>query len=417
MRYDARRLVVIVSGAVLLSYVILVAAQIDQQTLPDFAAFYAVAKALGTGGLTAAHQLYSLQFQVHAESFLGHGPGRAYVEPFVALPPAAWVVIPFTVVSLWPAFFLWDGICLLLCLVGTIWLVRQEKLGPSAIPLALAIVASYPTYTAFGEGQYDLLWPLCLALFSAAWWCSSGWQRWTRTAAAAVLFTFKPDLLLLMVVPAVAAWRRRVVREAVVCLVVLAAITVAVVGITGLLRLPHIESYTLFYRFPPNLDETVLGFLWRLTGHGHLTQDLAFASIGVALVALSWAWWRNPPTSDRDWKLALTSTVCLSLLVAPHALNHDLILLAGPAVWSAGALRSAGRDLHWLAFWIVLFNAVIVIDASPRITLPIPLVPILLLAASVVAWRARRTLATAPAVTFEPSALVPPAASLREPQG
>lgn len=408
MRSDKRRLVLIISGAVLLSYVILVATQIDQQSLPDFAAFYAVAKALGAGGLTAAHHLYSLHFQLHAESFLDRGQGRAYLEPFVALPPAAWVVIPFTVLSMWTAFFLWSGICLLLCLFGTIWLVRQEKLGPNAIPLALTIVASYPTYLAFGEGQYDLLWPLCLALFSSAWWCHSTRQRWTRTAAAALLFTFKPDLLLLMVVPAVAAWHRRTVQVAVACLAGLAAITVAVVGIPGLLRLPQIESYTLFHRFPPTPDETVLGFFWRLTGHGRLTQDLAFLSIGMALLVFSWAWWRNPPQSQLDWKLAFSSTVCLSLLVAPHALNHDLILLAGPAVWTAGALRAAGRDLHWLAFWIILFNAVVIVDSSPRVMLPIPLVPIALLAASVVSWRARRTLVAQPAVTLEPAALMPP---------
>lgn len=404
-------MVTLVSGAVLLSYVILVAAQIDQQTLPDFAAFYAVAKAIGAGGLSASHQMYSLLFQVRAEAFLGHGPGHAYVEPFVALPPAAWVVIPFTYFSMWPAFYLWDGVCLIFGIVGTVWLVRQEKLGPDGLPLALAIVASYPTYTALGEGQYDLLWPLCLALFSAAFWCSSPWQRWTRTAAAAFLFTFKPDLLLLLVVPAVAAWRRRVVQVAIVCLVALAAITVALVTVPGLLRLPKIESYTLFSRFPPNLDETVLGFFWRITGHGTLTQSLAWVSIGLALVGLSWAWRRNPPRSSADWKLALTSTVCLSLLVAPHALNHDLMLLAGPAVWAAGALRGAGRDLRSLALWIILFNAAIVVDATPRVTLPIPLVPLVLLAAGVAAWRARRSLATAPAVALGPVPLAPPATS------
>lgn len=394
-RFSTRRVVALLSGAVLLSYVVLVAAQIDQQTLPDFAAFFAVARALGTGGLAASHHLYSLPFQVRAESFLGHGLRRAYVEPFVALPPAAWAVIPFTVLSLWPAFYLWDAVCLGLCIFGTIWLARQEHLGLDALPLALAIVASYPTYTALGEGQYDLLWPICLALFTSAWWSTSAWARWWHTAAAGFLLAFKPDLLLLLVVPAVTAWRRRTVQIAVVCLAALATTAVAVVGIPGMLRLPRIESYTLFFRFPPNLDETVLGFFWRLTGHGLLTQTLAWVALGMALVGLSWAWRRNPPQTATDWKLALTTAVCLSLLVAPHSLNHDLLLLAGPAVWTAGALRSSGRDLRWLAFWMLLFNAVIVVDASPRVTLPIPLVPVLLLAASVAAWRSRRPLALA----------------------
>ncbi|HUY09645.1 MAG TPA: glycosyltransferase 87 family protein [Candidatus Dormibacteraeota bacterium] len=411
MRFSTRQLVSLIGGAVLLSYVFLIATQIDQQSVPDFGAFYAVAKALGAGGLTAAHHMYSLKFQLQAGAFLSHGAKRAYVEPFVALPPAAWVVVPFTILSLWPAFILWDGLCLLLCIFGTFWLARQEKLGRDAIPLALAILASYPIYTALGEGQYDLLWPLCLALFTAAWTCSSSFQRWTRTAAAAVIFTFKPDLLLLLVVPAVAAWRRRTVQVAAACLVALAAITVAVVSIPGMLLLPKIESYTLFTRFPPTLDETVLGFLWRLTGRNHLSEDLAFLAIGVALLLLAWVWWRDPPKSERDWKLALTSTICLSVVVAPHALNHDFILLAGPVVWTAGALRSSGRDLRWLAFWIILFNVTSLLDDTPRVTFPVPLVPIVLVAAAVAAWRARRTLADAPSVALEPATVLPPTAS------
>jgi hypothetical protein len=410
MQSTTRRAVSLVSLAVLLSYVILVALRIDQQTLvPDYAAFYAVAKALVAGGLSACHNLYSLRFQLAATKFLSHGPGHAYVVPFVALPPAAWAVIPFTWLSLWPSFYLWDTICLGLCVIGTFWLARHEQLGLDATPLALALLASYPTYTSLGDGEYDLLWPLCLALFTFAWSCSSAWGRWPRTAAASFLFAFKPDLLLLLVVPAVAAWRRRAVREAVVCLALLAGVTVALVGIPGLLRLPHIESYTLFSRFPPTQDETVLGIFWRITGHGALTQDLAWASLALALLGLSWAWWHNPPQSSRDWKLALTSTVCLSLLVAPHSLHHDLLLLVGPAVWTAAVLKDSGRSLRWLAGWIVLFNAAILVDASPRFTLPIPITPIVLLLAALVAWWARRSLARAPAGAVSENATGSPA--------
>ncbi|MGH7643524.1 MAG: glycosyltransferase family 87 protein [Candidatus Dormibacteria bacterium] len=393
MRFATRRVLALGSALVLLTYVILVLAKIDQQPLPEFDAFYGVARSLATGGWAASHQLYSLHFQLAAESFLDRGPGREFVEPFVALPPAAWVVIPFTALSIWPAFYLWDAICLVLCVGGAIWLARQEGLGHDAIPLALAIAASYPTFSALGEGQYDLLWPLCLALFTAAWWCTSTWGRWSRVAVASFLFTFKPDLLLLIVVPAVAAWRRWPVRSAVACLLVLAVVATAMVSIPGLLRLPGIESYTLFHRFPPTHDETVLAILWRLLGHGTLSEELAWAVAVLALIGLSWAWWRNPPRTRQDWRLALTSTVCLSLLVAPHSLDHDLLLLAGPAVWTAGALRAAGRDLSWLALWMLVLNAALVLDDSSQLTLPIPLVPLVLLAAGVVAWRARPRLA------------------------
>lgn len=399
MRFTTRGALVLASCAFLVSYLILVAFQLDQiAALPDFMAFYSIAHAIAAGGLAASQHMYSLRFQVASEAFLDHGLGRAYVEPFVDLPPAAWVVIPFTILSIWPAFYLWDAIGLGLCLIGTFWLVRQERLGADAIPLALTIVASYPTYAALASGQYDLLWPLCLALFTSAWYCTSAWGRWTRTALASFLFAFKPDLLLLLVVPAIAAWRQRLVRDSIACLAVLAAITVAVVGVSGLLVLPHLEAYTLFYRFPPGSDETWLGLLWRFTGHGELTQALAWASIGTALLALSWAWWRNPPATPRDWKLALTSTVCLSLFVAPHSLNHDLVLLVGPAVWAAAALKDSGRGLGWLAFWIVLMNVALIVDASrPLSPITFPVVPFVLLAAAVASWRARRTLAVAAA--------------------
>jgi hypothetical protein len=400
VRFTTRGALVLASCAFLVSYLILIAFQIDQiAALPDFMAFYSIAHAIAAGGLATSHHMYSLRFQVASEAFLDHGLGRAYIEPFVDLPPAAWVVIPFTILPIWPAFYLWDAIGLGLCLVGTFWLVRQERLGADAVPLALVIVASYPTYAALGSGQYDLLWPLCLALFTSAWYCTSAWGRWTRTALASFLFAFKPDLLLLVVVPAIAAWRQRLVRGSLACLLGLAVVTVAVVGVSGLLVLPHLEAYTLFYRFPPGSDETWLGLLWRFTGHGGLTQALAWGSIGVALLTLSWAWWRNPPTTPRDWKLALTSTVCLSLFVAPHSLNHDLVLLAGPAVWAAAAFKDSGRGLGWLAFWIVLMNVALIVDASrPLSPITFPVVPFVLLAAAVASWRARRTLAVARAL-------------------
>ncbi|HEY6539247.1 MAG TPA: glycosyltransferase family 87 protein [Candidatus Dormibacteraeota bacterium] len=398
MRFAPRRVLVVATTAILLTYAGLVVAGVDQQPLPEFDAFYAVARALAAGGLAASHHLYSLHFQIAAQAFLGRGPGRDFIEPFVALPPAAWLVIPFTALPIWPAFYLWDALCLILCLAGTIWLARLEGLDRDALPLALVIVASYPTFTALGEGQYDLLWPLCLALFTSAWYCGSRWGRWVRVALSSFLFTFKPDLLLLTVVPAIAAWRRSVVRMAVACLLGLAIISVALVGVPGLLRLRQIETFTLFHRFPPIHDETVLAILWRLTGHGSLSADLAWVAGGIALLGLGWAWWRNPPLTRVDWKLALTSTVCLSMLVAPHSLDHDLLLLAGPAVWTAGALRASGRDLRWLALWIVLLNAAVVLDDSSTLSLPIPLVPLVLLGAGVCAWRSRRHL-TAPAET------------------
>ena len=375
--------------AVFVGYVVLVAAGIDQQHPPDFAAFYTVARALRLGGLDAAHRMYSLSFQIAAGRILGGGHQREFLDPFVNPPTAAWVVIPFTVLPLHQAFLAWDGVCLALLVVGTFWIARLELPAHDAILVGAAALACYPTYLALGKGQYDLLWPICLALFTSALRIPSVRLWLPRCAAAVFVFTFKPDLLIALIVPAVQRWRDPVIRAAFACLAAISLIALATIGVSGLVSAFHLESYTLLKRFPPIRDTTVLGFLWHVVGPGRLSEELAAASILVAVAWLGWAWWRNPPNSPGEWRFAITSAVCLSLLIAPHALSHSLVLLVGPVIWVARGLRELHRSLWILAGWILLFNAVLLLSTTPRLTLPFPPLPILLLVATVCAWRAR----------------------------
>ncbi len=378
------------SVAVICAYVAMVVAGPGEQHPPDFAAFYSVARALRLGGLEAARQMYSFHFQLRAGSFLSQGPGRVYVEPFVNPPPAAWVVIPFTLLPLQLSFFIWDALLFSLCLIGAWWLGRLFLSPRDTNLVVLAAVASYPTYMALGEGQYDLLWPLCLALFASAL-RQRAVRRWLpRGAGAALIFTFKPDLLLAMVVPAMRGARRPVLWSTAGVVVILAGMSLFTIGLTGLQEALRLESFTLLTRFPPTLDTTILGLLWHLIGPGRLSEALATAAIPIGIGLLAWAWWRRPPVSSSDWMFALSSATCLSLVIAPHALNHSLLLLVGPMVWVARALRERGRSLWLLAPWLVAFNLAMVVDTSPRIDLPIPLTPLLLLSATVCAWRAKQ---------------------------
>ena len=384
-----RRWAMVGSVAVICAYVAMVVAGPGAQHPPDFAAFYSVARALRLGGLEAARRMYSLHFQLRAGAFLSKGPGLSYAEPFVNPPPAAWVVIPFTLLPLQLSFFIWDALLFSLCLFGAWWLARLFLSPRDANLVALAAVASYPTYMALGEGQYDLLWPLCLALFASALRLREV-RRWLpRGAGAALIFTFKPDLLLAMVVPAMRGGRRTILWSTAGVVALLAAVSLCTIGLAGLQDALRLESLTLLSRFPPTHDTTVLGFLWHATGPGRLSEVLATAAIPIGIGLLAWAWWRRPPVSSADWMFALSSATCLSLVIAPHALNHSLLLLVGPMVWVARAFRELGRTLWWLAPWVVAFNLAMVIDTSPRIDLPIPLTPLVLLLATVCAWRAK----------------------------
>ncbi|MGH7639867.1 MAG: glycosyltransferase 87 family protein [Candidatus Dormibacteria bacterium] len=391
MRLRSREAVAVISLAIIVVYALGYQAE-KVQSVPDFGAFYSVARAVLHGGLPALHHLYQMAFQIRADSIFSHGPHRAFWVPFVDMPTALLPLAPFALLPFTWAWALWDGLGLLACAGGVYWLARQQGLGADALPLALAVTAGYPTFMALVEGQYDLLLPLCLALITAAWYSGQRWRRWLQAMGAAFLFSFKPDLLLLAVVPAVAAWRRPLVRVALACLVLLGLACLALVGLPGLLHLPSLEYYTLFHRFPPTFDQTVLGFLWQLSGGRSWASLGAYLALALAASLLALAWWRNPPRTQTDWLLALTTTVCLSLVVAPHALSHDMILLAGPAIWTAAALRRSGRDLSWLALWMCLLNLLLLLHTLPLELLPVPLFPFGLLGAAVAAWRARTNL-------------------------
>jgi hypothetical protein len=169
--------------------------------------------------------------------------------------------------------------------------------------------------------------------------------------------------------------------------------TAFILGPTGISQAAHIELYTIANRFPPTQDMTVTGFFWRILGPGRAAAWLGLAGIPIGLAILGWAWWHNPPRSDLDWWLALTTTTSVSLLIAPHDLVQGMLLLGGPVILVGKALRKAGRGLVPLALWILAFDLVTLVDMSPHFYLPVRLTPILLLAAAVSSWRARKWLA------------------------
>ena len=393
----------------LLAWVAAVVTGWQQQWPNDFSAFYFAARGLVHLGFPLTRDLYSLTTQYALEAAV-KGRGGTLTIPFVNPPIAAWVIMPFSYLPLRLAFWCWDAVALAACGGGLWWIVRQRPDVAGIWLVALGALAGYPTYIALGQGQFDLLWPLGAALaMSAA--TVAGAQRWVPRAATSALFlALKPDLFLGLVVPALSRWRNRRVQVFVLALLLLGLGTFLDLGVAGLRQAVHLETYTLAQRFPPTNDVTVLGFFWRLLGPGSLASTLGLLAIplGLALQALAWA--HRPPRSEADWWWALTSSLCLSLLIAPHDLTQGLLLLAPAALWSGMALRAQGRPLTGLALWMVVLNLAALLDLSPHLDLPIKATPLVLAAAAATAWRqmARGTPAPPEATSLEGVAPAPP---------
>jgi hypothetical protein len=371
---------------VLLAWIIAVATGWQQQWPNDFSAFYFAARGLVHFGFPLTRDLYSLPTQYALEAAV-KGRGGSLAIPFVNPPIAAWAMLAFSYLPLRAAFWCWDAVGLVGCAGGLWWILRQHPDIPGLSLVALGALASYPTYIALGQGQFDLLWPLGAALAMSAATMARACRWVPRAASSALFLALKPDLFLGLVVPGLSRWRNRRVQVFALALLALGLGTFLDLGVAGIRQAIHLETYTLVERFPPTNDVTALGFFWRLFGPGSLASTLGLLMIplGLALQALAWA--RRPPRSEADWWWALTSSLCLSLLIAPHDLTQGLLLLAPAAVWSGVALRSQGRPLTGLALWMLALNLAALLDLSPHLDLPIKATPLVLAAAAVVAWR------------------------------
>jgi hypothetical protein len=358
-----------------------------QQEWPnDFSAFYFAAHGLAQYGFPLTRDLYSLRTQYELEAVV-RGPGGSLAIPFVNPPIAAWLIMPFSYLPLRAAFLCWDAVAVGGCALGLWWIARQRPSDAGIGLVALGALAGYPTYIALGQGQFDLLWPLGAALGMSAV-LVAGARRWVPRAAATALFlALKPDLFIGLMVPAVARWRDRRVQVFVLAVAALGLGTFLDLGLSGMRQVIHLETFTLAQRFPPINDVTALGFFWRLLGPGTWAATLGLAAIPAGIGLQAWAWARHPPRTEEDWWWALTSSLCVSLLVAPHDLTQGLVLLAPGAVWAALALRGQGRPLTGLALWMVALNLAALLDFSPHLDLPVKITPVLLGAAAITAWR------------------------------
>jgi len=216
--------------------------------------------------------------------------------------------------------------------VAVLILQRARPLDRKAPAFAmLGLLAAVPTWTALTEGQVTPLLVVGGALLVAA----LSRDRWGLAAAGGALLAIKPQYLpaYLLVVLAARRWRMLLVAGVAATLVLMSPLAAGAGGMAAMVHNALRANQAVAIR----LDEAWIGVL------GPALPAVAATAVAIAvylavLAALGLIAWRRPASTTGFAVLA----VALSLLASPHALPHDLLMLAVPA-WLAVDLFFEGR--------------------------------------------------------------------------
>ena len=295
----------------------------------DFTINYSAGVLVRQGHFAAPYQQAAL-----ADTMRRVAPDGA-IDPRLPFSLPLVAALPFAALSLLSidlAFRVWQIVAAALLLVAVLILQRARPLDRKAPAFAmLGLLAAVPTWTALTEGQVTPLLVVGGALLVAA----LSRDRWGLAAAGGALLAIKPQYLpaYLLVVLAARRWRMLLVAGAAATLVLMSPLAAGAGGMAAMVHNALRANQAVAIR----LDEAWIGVL------GPALPAVAATAVAIAaylavLAALGLIAWRRPASTTGFAVLA----VALSLLASPHALPHDLLMLAVPA-WLAVDLFFEGR--------------------------------------------------------------------------
>lgn len=378
MRLRWPRLAVAVVAAFLIAGLLVVGQQSSlARRSADFTINYAAALLIREGHPDAIYkrdQLGPLMLRLSDQAI---DPRLPFDAPLaLALP---WV--PLTWLPLEVAFHVWQIVTLFLLLLALILLARWLPLGRRSLPLAVAALLAFPaSWALFSEGQSSGLLLLGAVLLIGAW----RQDRWWMAAAGALLLGLKPQYLPAYLILLGAQRQWRTLGAAVVGAVAAGLSPLLAGGVNGLFAMAWsaLEAGQGVVRYNDSLIGTVSPLL-----PGRLPTILGFSLWALALVALAVAAWRG----QRIHAVAVaTLATTVAILLSPHALPYDTVLLAVPA-WLSFVLHRMKAIPTPAPVWLGVAFAVVVDLGSPFVSLA----PVVLLAS--LAWYAQVYLRRAPA--------------------
>lgn len=367
----------------------------------DFAPTYAAAQMWRNGD---GAQIYDAGALLAYERRNGANTDRDTPYPYLNPPVGALLAAPVTVLTPAVAYRTWSMLQVLLVFAAVAVAARAAPWpkGTSAmVRLAAAAIAAAGAGTGemLLEGQWDGVPTLALAL------AYRSWRRGDHGRASLLLAVgfgaSKPHLSLALAAFTLCLGRRRAVMGALTGVAAVAVASIAAVGPGGAERFLTAPSLGV----GAVSNHLMLGFvgLFSPLGTGPALWVPAGIAGGAATGVACWLGWSTRSHPER-LEPALAGATALSLLVAPHLLVHDLVLLAPALTWmtawalNAGALRPhatgrPGTATHLVglgALWIALTEVAFIDNGNQSSGPPGRLVPWVLLAiASAAAWAGR----------------------------
>ena len=249
-------------------------------------------------------------------------PGGSYL-PFLNPPPAALVLVPLAMLPLAIGFALFAALSVAAIVAS--YRVLTRRIGCPPWPTLVALLC-VPGAFSFALGQWAGILTLCLVV---ALWLLDRHPLVAGLALSCLLV--KPQYIWLVPLALVVIHRWRALAGLALGALVVAALSLFLVGSGGLadwVGLSLTAGTAQLYNSPsvPGLVGMALG---PVAGYAAL-------AVAVALLAVGAVKWRRRLRADP--RLTVATFVCLSLLLSPHVLGQDFLLVA-PAVALAGRTR------------------------------------------------------------------------------
>jgi hypothetical protein len=318
---------------------------------PDFLTHFTAGRMVLAGD--AAH-LYDAPLQAAAqETALGAPLDRP--SPFLLPPAAALLFVPFAVLPYPIAATLGAAVSVALILVALRLLWPLSPLRgtlPSAYAM-LALVGTYPVGMNLLTGNNAALWLTVYTL--GARYLLRG-----QDVAAGLVFglgALKPQLFLAVPILLIAQRRWRALGISAAVGALLAAISLALVGLDGA------RDYVAALTAPGYRVEVAIANAWRMLSLPALVRSvfpdapdlIVVVIVAGGLALLGWAVRSAPPAT------AYAATVLVGVAIDPHCFLYDGLVLAVPLLLRAGGTGwgTPGWALAalWLLTWAVLFRS------------------------------------------------------------
>ncbi|MEO6796909.1 MAG: glycosyltransferase family 87 protein [Candidatus Dormibacter sp.] len=337
----------------------------------DFNVGYSAALLIREGRISAPYDQPALATMLVRTAGPAIDQRLSYNQPLAA-------DLPFLALSLLAvelAFHVWQVISLGILVLTVVVLQRALPLPKGAPAIALlALLGSVPLWATLTEGQVTPLLALGAALVILALVSDGA----LAAAAGGALLAFKPHYLPAFLILLFAARRWRLFASAAAASLVFLLSPLAAGGVDGMVAMVH-SAFRANDLVSVARSEAWIGMLAPVIPAG-LASAVSVVIFGLGLAFLFAIALRRPA-----WPAFAVLAGLTAVLESPHALPHDLLILAGPA-WLAFQLHRQGR-MPSPVVPLLLLDAALLLDQR---AVGVVLGPVVMTAMIVWGWQSVR---------------------------